>query len=82
MLQSPRSSAALLVFNLQNTCHTKYALANVPIDGTWRVRFDGDSAQYSALYSDCCAANHTVAVAAGRGTACVPPMAMLLLTLD
>ena len=72
----------VLIFNFQKRLHPAFALVGMPYDGAWTVRFDGDSAAYSELYGDGCAAQlgRPVAVAGGRATVCVPEMALLVLT--
>ena len=63
--------SALLVFNLQNTYHPKYALAGQLM--ARGVYIDGDSSRYSALYSGAVPQTTRWQFMLKRGTACVPP---------
>jgi len=67
----------------------RFALAGIPYDGTWTVRFNGDYSGYSDLYNSSCVdpgvfrrggGFAAVKVVGGAGVLCVPPMSMLVLT--
>ena len=39
-----KSNDVVLIFNFQKRLHPSFALVEMPYDGAWTVRFDGDSA--------------------------------------
>eukprot|EP01052_Picozoa_sp_SAG31_P034071 SAG31_NODE_3928_length_3745_cov_1.460505_2_plen_88_part_00 len=67
-----------------NYSYPRFGLLNMPYDGLWTVRFNGDSAGYSELYGDTCMQPEQevvdVSVINGSGSVCVPPMSMLVLS--
>jgi len=72
----------LLVYNMALSAREAFAFGGLPLDGLWRVRFDGDSRKYSELYGDSCASQAFVRAVDGRLTVCAPAASLLVLSLD
>eukprot|EP01062_Namystynia_karyoxenos_P019141 TRINITY_DN17173_c0_g1_i1.p1 TRINITY_DN17173_c0_g1~~TRINITY_DN17173_c0_g1_i1.p1 ORF type:complete len:633 (+),score=182.01 TRINITY_DN17173_c0_g1_i1:96-1901(+) len=71
---------AIVIFNFHNTYYQSYGISNVPKDGRWTKRFDGDSKSYFGDYKDQCAWAQWMDVSGGKGSMCVPEMSMVILT--
>ena len=69
----------LVIYNMYQTKCAAFTLTNVPMDGTWKVVFNGDLQEYSSQYANCGASQTTVTVSNGSGSVQLPEFSMLVL---
>ena len=72
------SNDVVLVFNFGAAAVPAYTIAGMPYNGEWIRRFNGDSREYSPLFSDGCSNQTSILVAQGTTAVCIPPMTMLV----
>jgi 1,4-alpha-glucan branching enzyme len=74
------SGDVLVILNMYSTAYNNFALKNVPKDGIWNVRFNGDLKKYSSLYDDFGSGQTQIKISGGAGTIQVPKYSLLILS--
>lgn len=70
----------LVIVNMYETAFSNFALKNVPSDGIWKVRFNGDSKRYSPLYDNFGSGQTEVKISGGTGVVQLPKYSVLILS--
>eukprot|EP01090_Pellita_catalonica_P010327 TRINITY_DN2177_c0_g1_i2.p1 TRINITY_DN2177_c0_g1~~TRINITY_DN2177_c0_g1_i2.p1 ORF type:complete len:201 (+),score=23.10 TRINITY_DN2177_c0_g1_i2:699-1301(+) len=79
--RSDGTNSALIIINMYETSHANYKISNIPSDGVWHQRFNGDNAKYSALYGNFGVDQPQVQVSNGAGLFHIPKYSMLIFTM-
>jgi len=73
-------SHVLVFANFGENAVQTYSLSNVPVDGKWKVQFNGDARHYSSLYHDGCASQREFETRGGQGSICLPGASLLIVS--
>lgn len=77
-----RSGDVLVVVNMYEAAHKNFAVKNIPTDGVWNVRFNGDLTEYSSLYDNFGSGQSSMTVSGGTGILQLPKYSILVLSQD
>merc|ERR1712113_1272521 len=79
--QSDDNGKHVLVFvNAQETMQQRYSFSGAPVDGVWRVQFNGDRRYYSSQYQGGCESQEEIEITGGKGEVCLPGASLLVLS--
>eukprot|EP01126_Amoeba_proteus_P014208 TRINITY_DN1616_c0_g1_i7.p1 TRINITY_DN1616_c0_g1~~TRINITY_DN1616_c0_g1_i7.p1 ORF type:complete len:447 (-),score=87.16 TRINITY_DN1616_c0_g1_i7:54-1394(-) len=70
----------VVIVNMFAVAYSNYVLKNVPSDGTWYVRFNGDLKIYSPLFDDFGGDQKFILVSGGMGSVKIPKYSLLILS--
>jgi len=79
---SPQDTGVVVILNMYETQYTAYVLKNMPADGVWYVRFNGDLSKYSSLYANFGAQQTYIQVSNGQASVMIPQYSVLILSQD
>jgi len=74
------SDATVVVANMYQTNYTSFQLKNMPSDGVWNVRFNGDSTRYSSQLGNFGVSQKSITVSGGTGNIMLPEYAIVILS--
>jgi len=75
-----QSGDVVVVLNMHETQYNNFKIVNIPYDGVWNVRFNGDNQEYSSLYGDFGVSQSSITVSNGIGVLKLPKYSILILS--
>lgn len=81
LVQGAKGTHFLAVINMYDNPISNFVLTNVPVDGTWSVRFNGDLTKYSSQFGNYAASQTAVIISNGSASIKIPAYSVLLLSL-
>lgn len=70
----------LVILNMYETDYPNFQVKNVPRDGTWKIRFNGDLKRYFHLFDDFGSSQTQMKVSGGTGFVQLPKYSLLILS--